>query len=54
MTLLVAGTVSNNSRRELNKRIQIGYVHNSNGDDSLRVPPDIPSFVQPSVNAISI
>jgi len=39
---------------ELNKRIHTEYVHNSNEDDSLRVPPDIPSLDQPSVNACSI
>ena len=39
---------------ELNKRIHVEYVHNSNDDASLREPPDIPSFDQPSVNACSI
>ena len=54
MILFVGGDVSNNSRIELNKRIHIGYVHNSNDDDSLRAPPDTPSFDHPSVNACSI
>ncbi len=46
--------MSNNSRIELNKLIHTGYVHNSNDDGSLRVPPDIPSFDQRSVKACSI
>jgi hypothetical protein len=54
MSLLFDDGVSNSSRMPLNRRVHAAYVHKSNDEDSLRVPPEMPAFGQPSVSACSI